>query len=390
MGRTWIRANLTALAAPVAIPLPIRETGYFPAETPTAIAYRVALVRGRTFEVEIHFESTEPTRLFVDLFEIREQELRRVSSLPADSSVLRHEVRRTGTYVLRIQPELLRSGRYTVVQRTVASLVFPVPTLSSRAIRSVFGAPREAGRRRHEGVDIFAPKGTPVIAVREGFAVQGTNRLGGNIVWLRDARSRRSYYYAHLDHWAFEGSRPVVPGDTLGFIGNTGNAITTPSHLHFGVYESGAVDPAPFLAPDDSVPPPVGFPADRLFDWIRVTAARSELRRGPARDAPAVASLVRGEVGIAMAATQGAVRVRFPDGTAGYVDRAATGSADPLGSTLLPAGSPLLEAPAAGAPAVLVLDRRASADVLGRFGDFELVQVPGARPAWRPVGTAGN
>ncbi len=200
LGRDWTRAGEVALTEPVATRLPFRETGYFPPQPASAVAYRLKLLQGRVLAVEISFESEQPAGLFVDLFLVRPGEApKRVAWLPPDSTVLRYEVRREGDYLLRLQPELLRSGRYTVVQRTLASLRFPVPGMGSDAILSGFGAVRDAGRRQHEGVDIFAQRGTPAVAVAEGVAYSGINRLGGNVVWLWDERRRRMFYYAHLD-----------------------------------------------------------------------------------------------------------------------------------------------------------------------------------------------
>ena len=271
MGRAWLGAGQMALTEPVEVRSPLRETGFFTAETPSAVGYRLDLTRGRTLDVDVRFESPEPARLFVDLFELREGQPRLVASLGSDTTSFRHEVRRDGVYLLRLQPELLGAGRYTVVQRTVASIGFPVPGLDTRAIQSRFGVERDGGRRSHEGVDIFAKRLTPVIAVRDGIAHPTTNRLGGNVVWLYDYKAFRRYYYAHLDFWAFKGVRIVSQGDTLGFVGNTGNAVTTPPHLHFGIYEVGAVNPYPFFAPDERVPGPSRTPmATACQEWAGV------------------------------------------------------------------------------------------------------------------------
>jgi murein DD-endopeptidase MepM/ murein hydrolase activator NlpD len=93
--------------------------------------------------------------------------------------------------------------------------------------------------RVHEGQDIFAEKGTPVFSATDGYVRRiGTNTLGGNHVFVTGAGGRR-YYYAHLDS-AAEGlavGQKVTTDTVLGFVGNTGNAATTPSHLHFGMYE---------------------------------------------------------------------------------------------------------------------------------------------------------
>jgi len=319
MGRAWLNAGQAALADPIEVRSPLREIGYFTAETPRAVGYRLDLTRGRTLDVDVQFESREPARLFVDLFEIRDGRPKLVASRPGDSTSFRHEVRRDGIYLLRLQPELLGGGRYSVVQRTVSSIVFPVPGLDTIAIKSRFGVEREGGKRSHEGVDIFAKRLTPVVAVRDGIAQQSTNRLGGNVVWLYDYKAFRRYYYAHLDFWAFKGVRIVSQGDTLGFVGNTGNAVTTPTHLHFGIYEVGAVNPFPFLAPDDAEPRPIVAPERLLASWVRITAARGNLRAGPAADAPSRDTLFRGELARVEAITSNMLRIRLPDGKAGYV-----------------------------------------------------------------------
>jgi murein DD-endopeptidase MepM/ murein hydrolase activator NlpD len=88
---------------------------------------------------------------------------------------------------------------------------------------------------------------TPVLAVAAGRAMPARDALGGNTVWLNTAGT--SYYYAHLDRVAVREQQLVKVGDVLGYVGNTGNAGGTPSHLHFGVYRWGRdpIDPLPLL-----------------------------------------------------------------------------------------------------------------------------------------------
>ena len=86
-----------------------------------------------------------------------------------------------------------------------------------------------SGGRSHEGVDMIADRGAPVVAVRGGDALFKRNRLGGNAVWLT-APNGDKFYYAHLDSFAGD-SRTVQAGDVIGFVGSTGNAGGT--HLHF-------------------------------------------------------------------------------------------------------------------------------------------------------------
>ncbi|MBI4348310.1 MAG: M23 family metallopeptidase [Elusimicrobia bacterium] len=131
-------------------------------------------------------------------------------------------------------------------------LAVPVVDVTPASCLSTWGAPRSGGRR-HRGIDIFAPRGTPVVASAAGFVFKaGRSGLGGNVVWVAGAGGRL-YYYAHLDRFRERlgfGSW-VAAGDTLGYVGNTGNAASTPPHLHFGVYPASQgffpVDPAPLL-----------------------------------------------------------------------------------------------------------------------------------------------
>jgi murein DD-endopeptidase MepM/ murein hydrolase activator NlpD len=128
--------------------------------------------------------------------------------------------------------------------------VFPVFGRSS--FTNDYLAPR-AGTGLHYGNDVFADTGTPVVAVTDGtLSKVGVNTLGGNRLWLTDARGTW-FYYAHLSAYApaaFEGAR-VRRGQVIGFVGNTGQAITTPPHLHFEIRPEGiegpAVNPYPHL-----------------------------------------------------------------------------------------------------------------------------------------------
>ncbi|WP_425525210.1 M23 family metallopeptidase [Xanthomonas hortorum] len=129
------------------------------------------------------------------------------------------------------------------------SLQIPVEGVQARRIADTFGAPR--GRdRSHAGVDIFAPRGTPVLSATRGVVSAIRDQgLGGKQVWVLGPAMQR-HYYAHLDDWAagLEVGDVVEPGTPLGMVGNTGNARGTPPHLHYGVYaRNGAYDPLPLL-----------------------------------------------------------------------------------------------------------------------------------------------
>jgi hypothetical protein len=150
-------------------------------------------------------------------------------------------------------------GLATAVTADVNSLQFPgfvhdgpcCQPVSGARLVDTFGAPRSGGRR-HEGIDIFADSGTPIHAITGGTIVQGFDggNLGGVVVRIQ-GDDGRYYYYAHLkegstDH--LEVGQRINAGEVIGGVGNTGNAATTPAHLHFQVREDGEwINPFEFI-----------------------------------------------------------------------------------------------------------------------------------------------
>lgn len=134
-------------------------------------------------------------------------------------------------------------------------LAFPVSGFNSK-IGSFWGASRDGGERSHKGIDIFARRGTPVVAIADGVIVdKGNTGRGGKVVWLQPDDQPLKAYYAHLDTWKVKKGQRVKKGQVLGTVGNTGNAKTTPAHLHFGIYtKKGAVNPLPYVKKAKKVP----------------------------------------------------------------------------------------------------------------------------------------
>lgn len=140
-------------------------------------------------------------------------------------------------------------------QEPDTKIAMPLEDVRKKEIADTWQAPRGVDRR-HEGQDIFAPRGTPILSGTNGYIYKiGENTLGGQTVWVIGAGGR-TYYYAHLDSYA----RGIAVGDwvttrtVLGYVGTTGNAQGTPPHLHFGIYGlTGAINPLPLLS--DRLPP---------------------------------------------------------------------------------------------------------------------------------------
>jgi murein DD-endopeptidase MepM/ murein hydrolase activator NlpD len=152
----------------------------------------------------------------------------------------------------------------------------------------------------HHGDDLFAPLGTPVVAVARGkLSLVGWNQLGGWRLWLTDTKGN-SFYYAHLAGYArwILKHHQVRAGQVLGFLGRTGDAFTTTPHLHFEIHPhqplyvnlgyDGAVDPTTYLrkwriehVPADEIPQPatlkapVGTPTqEAAVVWHELLVAR--------------------------------------------------------------------------------------------------------------------
>jgi murein DD-endopeptidase MepM/ murein hydrolase activator NlpD len=128
-------------------------------------------------------------------------------------------------------------------------LFLPLRTMRVKRVYDSWEADRPGGRK-HQGQDLFAPRGTPIHAAAPGYVTRiGENRLGGLTVWVMGA-GRRVYYYAHLDRYpdSLRAHDWVDTGTVIGYVGTTGNAKGGKPHLHFGVYTlQGAINPLPLL-----------------------------------------------------------------------------------------------------------------------------------------------
>jgi peptidoglycan LD-endopeptidase LytH len=136
-------------------------------------------------------------------------------------------------------------------------MIIPVTGVAPTAIHDMFNEVR--GNHRHEAIDIMAPRGTPVIATDDGIVKKlFTSVPGGLTVYQFDPDERYCYYYAHLDGYAagLHEGQLLHRGDTLGYVGTTGNAPPETPHLHFALirldpdkrwWKGTYVDPYPLL-----------------------------------------------------------------------------------------------------------------------------------------------
>ncbi len=236
----------------IQILIPYSEVGIFSAEENLVYSYDVQLKEGETIFVNVE-KPTDSLQVFIDFFR-REKDsistLKFIKSAEADSAFFSSEVEKSGDYKIIVQPQLGVQFPFQMKIYLQPTYIFPVSGGGNKDVGSFWADNRDGGKRSHEGVDIFADKGTPVVAVTDGIIINtGERGLGGKQVWLRDGVFGKSIYYAHLDSIGTTDGKRVKAGDTLGFVGNTGNAKTTPPHLHFGIYKGsiGAINPYPFI-----------------------------------------------------------------------------------------------------------------------------------------------
>ena len=116
-------------------------------------------------------------------------------------------------------------------------LLIPVAGVDDEDLRDTFTDAR--GARRHEALDIMAPRHTPVRAVEDGRIVKlFSSKAGGVTIYMFDRSETYCYYYAHLDRYApgLKEGQTVRRGDLIGYVGSSGNASPNAPHLHFAIF----------------------------------------------------------------------------------------------------------------------------------------------------------
>ncbi|SRX52342.1 M23 family metallopeptidase [Aequorivita sp. CIP111184] len=316
----WKNAFESAKHDSIQITLPYSESGVFSIENFNVYSYNIQLKEGERIVIEVE-KQPDSAFVFVDLFQAKSDSLKIFKHLKSSDdkkSTLSLEIETSGFYKVIVQPQMQLQIPFVLKIYTEPLYEFPVSGAGNKNIQSFWADPRDAGSRSHEGVDIFADRGTPVVAVTDGIVSStGERGLGGKQVWLKDGIFGKTIYYAHLDSIAVSEGKKVKIGDTLGFVGNTGNAKTTPPHLHFGIYKSkGAVNPLSFIKKTEiqtSEMPSSVIKAVTLKN-------RSEIRKGPASVYKEFGSLKKNDTIIVLGKNQKWFHIQTSDSLKGYVN----------------------------------------------------------------------
>ncbi|WP_173021511.1 M23 family metallopeptidase [Lewinella sp. W8] len=328
----WEAAYWAARNHPLDAEVPHRESFIIgDSARNSAMGLRLHLPLGRELNVSVSYAGQTP--IFGELYAIRSdgrlpgEHVRPLTHWRNGQHAFAYEAWETEgeELILVVQGTPGAAARAEVFVQSSPVLAFPVAGKDEDCIQSFWGAPRDGGRRRHEGNDLFAPKGTPLVAAVSGEVTRVNNGgIGGKTVWLYDDERDLRYYYAHLDEQFVRKGQYVERGEAIGTVGNTGNARTTPPHLHFGVYAKGkAIDPYPFLArPTGNGPAPDNrfsiHPADQPISTPR--RGSHYLRKRAARDGEVIRKLEANENVWLTGVIGRFYRVRTERGERGFVN----------------------------------------------------------------------
>lgn len=378
LARQWFSAAGRSLAAPVTVTLPYKEQGIFTPDAPRAFGYRFSIPRGQKINITLDTRSMRNEKVFLELWHQRGGKDPKLLLYADTSGTFGYEADDEDMqFVLRLQAELLATVSYTLTLTASPSLAFPVSGSGNNNIGSIWGDPRDAGARRHEGIDIFGKRGTPVVAAANGrVSSVAEGGLGGKTVWLRPSGRNISLYYAHLDSQLVSLGQAVDEGDTLGLMGNTGNARNTPTHLHFGIYASGgAIDPLPFVKRYDAKPANPSGEGEYLGKALRTSA--TTLAYPSLKDK---ATELRKNTYVTVLAAAGThYKVLLPDGTEGYIPvGSVTALGRPLETRSPSAPYTLYLSPHPGAPFIVETTAKAL-PVKAYYGGFAYIEADSVR-----------
>jgi murein DD-endopeptidase MepM/ murein hydrolase activator NlpD len=316
----WKNAFENSKRDSIQITLPYSESGVFSEENFNVYSYNIQLKEGERIIVEVE-KQTDSALVFVDLFQAKTDSLKIFNHLKSSEdkkSIISQEIETSGFYKVIVQPQMKLQFPFVLKIYTEPLYVFPVSGGNNKNIQSFWADPRDTGSRSHEGVDIFADRGTPVIAISDGIIDSAGERgLGGKQVWLRDGLFGKRIYYAHLDKIAVSEGEKVKIGDTLGFVGNTGNAKDLPPHLHFGIYKAkGAVNPLPFIKKTEIQTSEMPSSITKAITLKN----NADVRKGPAAVFKQFGSLKKNDILIVLGKNQKWFHIQTSDSLKGYVN----------------------------------------------------------------------
>lgn len=392
LGRDWVRVSEKTLKEAIEILPPFQEVFYVDPSEAFAVTYGFDVKRGQKIEVLVDFQGQKPGRIFVDLFRVSGESTKDwilVASADENENRLAFEPRRDAKYAARLQPELLRGGQYCVTIRSTASLVFPVFGKDRHSIGSAFGTPRDGGRRTHYGIDIFAPRHTPVLAPSKSYVVYvGTTPVGGNVIWLQDSYRNIYLYFAHLQKQDVYKGQVLKAGQIIGSLGNSGNAKTTPPHLHFSITKRGEgwIDPYHYVVETKAAAETISADLNLLGKWVRSIANGVSLKTVPGSPSNSAGVFDRYSPIKVLAAAGKMYRVITPDGVSGYLPSGSVESIDEaIHQQTAIRKRAIKEIPVRDSATMEMVDKGEEFSVLGKFKEYWLVETHNGNTGWMRI-----
>lgn len=385
MGAAWLNAATMSTQKALNINIPYTENGYFAADKVPATAYKFKATKGQKLNIKLNKTPSGAALIYIDVWYSTDQSQKLIASADTLNNPIVFDIDETGTYLIRLQPELLQNVSYELEITAGPSLAFPIKSKNTNSIKSYWGDGRDNDARKHEGIDIFGNFRTPVLAISEGTVTRvNENNLGGKVVWMRPKGKDYTLYYAHLDKQIAIEGQEVKIGDTLGLMGNTGNARNTPTHLHFGIYTfNGAVNPLPFIDPVTKTPAAITTSGAKLNKTLRTTSA-VKMFSSPQGKATVLATLNKGTIVQANAATGNYYKAELPDGSTGFIQsNSLVEIAEPLKKlkiNLLQQN--VYDKPDSLAAVKTTLKEGQTVNLLGTFGDYQLIANAGKEIGW--------
>lgn len=326
VGKSWLDAGEQSVQQPLQSEVPFAFSTLFRAKEIRAVAWEFYLLKGQSIKISLSFNSSDSSLVFADIFQ--REDLKNLDGFTSGDGIFSFESKKSQTYILRVQPELFAEGNLSLkVEKQATYAVFPIYGKDAGAVQSFWGAPRDGGGRKHEGIDIFAARGTPVLAPVDGMVTSVRDRgLGGKQVWYRDSERGFNLYFAHLDTQLVIFGQGLKAGDTLGLVGNTGNARYTSPHLHFGIYSNGAFDPFPMVNNKNDEAKLSELSVDHFV--MTVKGSKANFRDQPTTKSNIIETLNRGTPLVIMGAMGDWYLIKTPDSKQGYIHSSLVGTAN--------------------------------------------------------------